>query len=122
MHSAVCVKIATSIQEQSFPGVFQEQSAVHVPQAAESSAVHCGRRLQQDTLTDQHSFMDDLCGLAGDAALAPLLQGGDAGGDTGIFANATALAGQQPQAAALLVRAAQVTRLACGYLRMRTSL
>jgi hypothetical protein len=37
-----------------------------------------------------------------------MLQGGDAGGDAAIFANAAALATQQPQATALLVRAAQV--------------
>jgi hypothetical protein len=30
--------------------------------------------LQQDMLTDQHSFLDDLCSLAGAAALSPLLQ------------------------------------------------
>lgn len=58
-------------------------------------------------MTDQHGFMDDLCGLAGDVALAPLLQGGNAGGDAAIFATAAALAGQQSQSSSLLVRAAQ---------------
>lgn len=67
-------------------------------------------RMQQDSMTDQHSFLDDLCAVAGSVPLAPLLQGGDGGGDAGVFATAASLTGQQLQAAALLVRAAQVAK------------
>lgn len=70
-------------------------------------------------MTDQHSFLDDLCGVAGAVPLAPLLQGGDGGGDAAVFATAASLASQQPQAAALLVRAAQVRNSSC---TMRASL
>lgn len=65
-------------------------------------------RLQQDALTDQHSFLDDLCSVADAVPLAPLLQGGAADDDAAAAGRAHAMAAQQAQMALLLTKVAQV--------------
>ena len=67
-------RLAGDTREYSWQPSSRQAAAADIPACpcTDSGFFFCS--LQQDTLTDQHSFLDDLCSLAGAAALSPLLQ------------------------------------------------